>query len=197
METRLIEARYIGRAKNRADGTASAYAWVNGRWSVAILKNALLTYFGAPILPGEESTLYGVLGIAQTATDEDVKKAYRRMAKQWHPDVCREPGARQQFDAIQHAWDVLSTKRGKYDAGLALQSSLVKNVEAFNAAHNDDDYGYRSPLRCGWILGQGQLSRGKFTIHNIVQWEDIVDGAGRTLVSSWIYGDDKPVEEWS
>lgn len=196
METRLIEARYIGRAKDRADGTSSAYAWVNNRWSVAILKNALLAYFGAPILPGEEATLYGTLGIMQTATDGDIKKAYRRMAKQWHPDVCKEPGARQQFESIQHAWDILSTKRARYDAGLALQASLSKNVEAFNAARSDDEWGYRSPLRCGWILGEGETNRGRFTIHRIVQWEDIVNDRGQSLVSSWIYGNDQPVEEW-
>ena len=76
METKLIEARYIGRAKDRADGTASAYAWVNNRWLVAILKNALLTYFGAPILPGEESTLYGVLGIMKTQRNRLVISRY-------------------------------------------------------------------------------------------------------------------------
>jgi DnaJ-class molecular chaperone len=56
------------------------------------------------------------------------------MAMQWHPDRCREPDARRQFDAIKHAYDVLSTKRAKYDAGLALQASLKSNVELFNGA---------------------------------------------------------------
>lgn len=195
-ETRLIEARYIGRAKDRADGSQTAYAWVDGKWSVAITKIALMTFFGAPILPGEEATLYGTLGIAKTATDDEVRKAYRRMAKQWHPDVSKEPGSRQQFGAVQHAWDILSNHRAKYDAGLALQESLVKNVEAFNAA-NEDNWGYRSPLRCGYILGEGTMNRGRFTIERIIQWEDIVRADGKSLVSSWIYGDDKPVEEWS
>lgn len=196
MEIRLIEARYVGRAKDRPNGESTAYVWSKGSWSAAIVKTALLVYFGAPILPGEQSTLYGTLGIAKASTDEEIKKAYRRMVKQWHPDTCREPGARQQFEAVQHAWEILRDNREKYDAGLALQASLAKNVEVFNALQGENDWGYRAPLRCGWILGEGELQRGKFVISKIVQWEDISREDGKTLVASWIYGKDKPVEEW-
>lgn len=197
IETKLIEARYVGRAKVRPDGTETAYVWSSGSWSVAIQKSALFAYFGVPLLPGEEPTLYGALGIAQTSTEEEIKKAFRRMAKQWHPDQCREPNARQQFEAIKHAYDVLSTKRAKYDAGLALQASLAKNIKAFDAATADDKFGYRSPLRCGWILSQGETQRGRFVVSNILQWEDITRADGKTLVASWVYGDDKPTEAWS
>ncbi len=196
MELKLIEARYVGRCKARPDSTETAFAYVNGAWSVAITKAALCTWFGVPMRPGEEPTLYGALAIAQTATTEEIKKAYKRMAMQWHPDRCREPDARKQFDAIKHAYDILSTKRAKYDAGLALQASLVKNTALFNAAGADDKFGYRSPLRCGLILGKGENRRGKFVMTEILQWQDIVDAQGRTLVVSWIYGEDQPREEW-
>jgi len=195
-EIKLIEARYVGRCKDRPDGTQTAYAFVNNTWSVAILKNALFNYFGVPMLPGEEPTLYGALGITNTVTDEEVKKAYRRMAKMWHPDLSKEPGTREQFAAVKHAYEILSTKRAKYDAGLALQSSLSANVEVFNNA-SVDKFGYRSPLRCGYILGNGESRGGKFVISEILQWQDIVDKQGRTLVSSWIYGSDAPMEEWA
>ena len=196
MEIKLIEARYVGRCKARPDGTETAFCYVNGVWSVAVTKAALFTWFGVPMRPGEEPTLYGTLAISQTATAEEIKKAYKRMAMQWHPDRCREPDARKQFDAIKHAYDILSTKRAKYDAGLALQASLKNNVELFNAAGSDDKFGYRSPLRCGLILGKGETRRGKFVITEILGWQDIVNQYGQTLVVSWIYGEDAPREEW-
>lgn len=197
MEMKLIEARYVGRCKTRPDGTETAYCYVNGTWSVAITKAALCTWFGVSMRPGEEPTLYGTLAIAQTATADEIKKAYKRMAKQWHPDLSKEPDAKKQFEAIKYAYDILSTKRAKYDAGLALQTSLKNNIEQFNIVSSDDKFGYRSPLRCGLILGRGQINRGKFMITEILGWQDIVNEHGQTLISSWVYGDEKPTEVWA
>lgn len=200
MEIKLHEVRYIGRCKERQGGAHTAYGWCNQSWSVAITKNALYQWFGMSSRPNEEKTFYNVLGIQSTATDQDVKTAYKRMAKQWHPDVCREPDARKQFDAIKHAYDILSSKRARYDAGLALQESLTQihpHKQNEFAAASVDEFGYRSPLRCGWILGEGAYdARRKFTIERIVGWEDIVRADGKVLVSSWIYGEDAPREEW-
>jgi len=68
MEIKLIEARYVGRCKARPDGTETAFCYVNGVWAVAVTKQALCEYFGVPMRPGEEPTLYGTLAIAQTAS---------------------------------------------------------------------------------------------------------------------------------
>jgi molecular chaperone DnaJ len=61
---------------------------------------------------------YSILGISRTATDKDIKAAYRRLARQHHPDV--NPGnkaAEERFKAINEAYEVLSDtiKRKKYD----------------------------------------------------------------------------------
>ncbi len=61
---------------------------------------------------------YDVLGVKRDASAEDIKKAYRKLARQYHPD--RNPGDKQaetRFKEVQEAYDVLSdkTKRGNYD----------------------------------------------------------------------------------
>jgi molecular chaperone DnaJ len=60
---------------------------------------------------------YEVLGISKTASDEDIKKAYRKLAKKYHPDVSTETNAEAKFKEVQEAYDVLSdqTKRSQYD----------------------------------------------------------------------------------
>jgi len=60
---------------------------------------------------------YEVLGVSKTATDEEIKRAFRKLAKQYHPDVNKEPGAEEKFKEIGEAYSVLSDpdKRRQYD----------------------------------------------------------------------------------
>jgi molecular chaperone DnaJ len=60
---------------------------------------------------------YEVLGTARTATKEEIKKAYRRLARQYHPDVSTEDGAAEKFKELSEAYEVLSddNKRAAYD----------------------------------------------------------------------------------
>ena len=60
---------------------------------------------------------YEVLGVSKTANDDEIKKAYRGLAKKYHPDVCKEPDAEAKFKEVQEAYEVLSdsTKRQQYD----------------------------------------------------------------------------------
>jgi molecular chaperone DnaJ len=60
---------------------------------------------------------YEVLGVPRTATPEDIKAAFRKLARQYHPDVSQEPNAEERFKEINEAYAVLSEpdKRAAYD----------------------------------------------------------------------------------
>lgn len=60
---------------------------------------------------------YEVLGISKSATEQEIKKAYRQLAKKYHPDVNKEDGAEDKFKEVQEAYEVLSdsSKRSNYD----------------------------------------------------------------------------------
>lgn len=52
--------------------------------------------------------LYTVLGVAETASRDEIKEAYRRLAFQYHPDRNKDPGAEERFKQIGEAYAVLS-----------------------------------------------------------------------------------------
>lgn len=65
----------------------------------------------------DNSRLYNVLGVDQNADEKTIKKAYRRLAQKYHPDVNKEPGAEAKFKEINAAHEVLSNpeRRKLYD----------------------------------------------------------------------------------
>jgi DnaJ-domain-containing protein 1 len=193
---KIIDVRYIGQTKDRGGDDRSAYGWYQSGWNVIFPESVLRGWFDAPSQPDEAQNLYSVLAVARNSTADEIKKGFWRMAKQWHPDTCKEPNAEEQFKAINHAYQLLSDpmKRERYDAGLALEASL-KNSKTIDTSRFSN--GYRSPLRCGLIMVKGIEQMGLFTVSKIFAWEDIKDSLGRTLVVSWKSGDDHFTEVWA
>jgi molecular chaperone DnaJ len=100
--------------------------------------------------------LYGALGVPKGASGEEIKKAYRKLARQYHPD--RNPGdaaAEERFKEVQHAYDVLADpeKRKAYDRFGASDGRRRPQADDFNF-----DFGDLGDL--GDIFG-GLFGRGR------------------------------------
>lgn len=194
-ETRVLDVRYIGATKDRGDGSRTAFGWIDGVWGVIFPEQVLREWFNVESRPDEEPTLYGVLALKQSATPLEIRQAYRRLSLQWHPDRCHEPDAHEQFIKIKRAYDMLAdpNMRARYNAGLALAATMAADQGGGSLYAPN---GYRSPLRCGLIMATGVETLGRFIVGEIHAWEDITDGWGRVLVTSWIMGADAPEESW-
>jgi molecular chaperone DnaJ len=89
---------------------------------------------------------YEILGVKRTATPEEIKKAYRRLARKYHPDV--NPGdksAEEKFKLITEAHDVLSDekKRKIYDRFGQYSDNLAENADAYGARGGQGASGFR------------------------------------------------------
>jgi len=65
-------------------------------------------------------TYYDILGVSPEATPEEVRAAYRKLVKQYHPDINPDPDAQERFIAIQQAYETLidPDARARYDLAL-------------------------------------------------------------------------------
>lgn len=72
---------------------------------------------GSRLVVRADADYYSVLGVSKNASKSEIKSAYRKLARNFHPDVNKEPGAEQKFKDISNAYEVLSDdeKRSLYD----------------------------------------------------------------------------------
>ena len=95
-----------------------------------------------------EKDFYAILGIAKDASDADIKKAYRKLARQYHPDTnAGDAAAEKRFKVISEAYSVLSSPedRQQYDAiramggGARFAPGAGRGGAGANGGFEDDD----------------------------------------------------------
>jgi hypothetical protein len=199
--TKTVKLEYLSLPKPRSDGSVIAYGWCDGGWTLVFPLAVLQSWFCVEARPDTAPTLYATLGVSHDVDVAALKSAYRRAARTWHPDVCKEIGAEEQFKLISRAYQVLgdAAQRAKYDAGLMLEASLKHAHVTWHKGPLVEVLevpSWRPPLRCGWLLCEGTPGVGKFGVSRIIMWEDCINEQGQTLITFWKYGDETFTERW-
>jgi curved DNA-binding protein len=78
---------------------------------------------------------YSTLGVTHSASQDTIKRAYRKLARRYHPDVSKEANAEQQFKAVAEAHEALidPTRRAAYDESLKEQAQATAHAQATTA----------------------------------------------------------------
>jgi len=100
---------------------------------------------------GDENC-YDVIGVSQTASSKDIKKAYRALSLKYHPDKNSEPGALDKFKTIANAYEIISddARRQEYDYALAHPEQVWYNQYRYYQAEYKMDW--RVVLSVGIVL---------------------------------------------
>lgn len=96
---------------------------------------------------------YNILGVSPTATNDEIKKAYRSLAMRHHPDRDTRPGAENRFNAIKTAYELLSDPQRKAEYKQSLNNRIIIDPE--NEARSLWDSLFN---RCGIILRHNEHS---------------------------------------
>jgi molecular chaperone DnaJ len=139
---------------------------------------------------------YEILGVARSASEEDIKKAFRRLARQYHPDVNKEKGAEERFKEINEAYEVLgdAQKRQAYDrfghAGVAGAGAGAGNpFEGFGFGSFSDIFEQIFANASGTATGarRGAPQRGADLRYELtISFEEAVHGTQKEIeVPRW------------
>ena len=94
----------------------------------------------------EHKDYYHIMGVAKDATEKDIKMAYRRLARKYHPDLNKEPHAEEKFKELGEAYEVLRdpSKRKIYDEHEAQQKAGFSSTDGASWSGGDRSFSYDS-----------------------------------------------------
>jgi len=127
----------------------------------------------------EKKDYYGTLGVKKSASAEDIRKAFRKLARKYHPDVNPDKAAEEKFKAISEANDVLSDpkKRKIYDqVGFYSDNIDAATAEAYARGGGTSEGGFPGGFPGAQGGGAGQGSHFDFSGFD---FSDLSDAAGR------------------
>ncbi|XP_015870905.2 uncharacterized protein LOC107408057 isoform X2 [Ziziphus jujuba] len=119
---------------------------------------------------------YATLGVPKSASGKEIKAAYRRLARQYHPDVNKQPGATEKFKEISAAYEVLSDdkKRAMYDQyGEAGVKSTVGGASSAYTTNPFDLFETFFGPSMGGFAGMDQSGFGTRRRSTVTKGEDI------------------------
>ncbi|XP_006897714.1 PREDICTED: dnaJ homolog subfamily C member 14 [Elephantulus edwardii] len=113
----------------------------------------LLTMAG---VPEDELNPFHVLGVEATASDTELKKAYRQLAVMVHPDKNRHPQAEEAFKVLRAAWDIVSNpeRRKEYEMKRMAENELSRSVNEFLSKLQDDLKEAMNTMMCSRCQGK-------------------------------------------
>ncbi|KAL6539111.1 hypothetical protein OROGR_011760 [Orobanche gracilis] len=160
--------------------TGAAHAWADKKiLQVSLSSSAQLSKkmsarrFGRSVVVAA-ADYYSTLGVPKYANSKEIKAAYRKLARQYHPDVNKEPGATEKFKEISAAYEVLSDdkKRASYDeygeagvkstVGAAGGYTATNPFDLFEAFFGPSTSGFPGTDRSGFGTSRGStVSKGE------------------------------------
>ncbi|KAM5335119.1 dnaJ homolog subfamily C member 14 isoform 1-T4 [Glossophaga mutica] len=113
----------------------------------------LLTMAG---VPEDELNPFHVLGVEATASDVELKKAYRQLAVMVHPDKNHHPRAEEAFKVLRAAWDIVSNpeRRKEYEMKRMAENELSRSVNEFLSKLQDDLKEAMNTMMCSRCQGK-------------------------------------------
>lgn len=101
---------------------------------------------------------YKILGIQKGASDDDIKKAYRKLALKYHPDKNKAPGAEERFKEIAEAYEVLSDKKKRDIYDTHGEEGLKSGIPGGNTGSNQFTYQFHGDPRATFAQFFGSAS---------------------------------------
>lgn len=177
------------------EGDAYASGWVDGGWNVRLSLDVLKKFFG------ELEKKFNGDFFAALLDADDINRAYKRLARQFHPDLNRARDAVAQFHKLRDAYDALKDPllRKRYQAGLKF---------AVSTKPTKDEVLFRVPKTCGTVTVRGSWEKvsnykkaywthdkndsrdyhQRLLVNEILEWQDIFNEQGQKMEATWAGG---------